>query len=77
MRIQESKAKWIFCDPISVPQCKVAISQVEWDVEIMVFGQVEGCTSVDEIFLDDAAGKLHNNNSMITKMLQAITSWLN
>jgi hypothetical protein len=59
MRIQESKAKWVFCDPISVPQCKEAIAQVDWNVEILVFGQAEGCTSVDDIFRDDGAGKGH------------------
>jgi len=55
MRIQESNAKWIFCDPFSVPQCKEAVAQVGWNVEIIVFGEAEGCASVEELFQDDGA----------------------
>jgi len=57
MRIKESKAKWIFCDPPSVPQCKAALAQVDWPIEILTFGEAEGTTSVDELFLDDGSGK--------------------
>jgi len=56
-RVKDSHVKWILCDPLSVPQVKQAISQVEWDVEILLFGDEEGCTNVDEIFADDGEGK--------------------
>ncbi len=51
MRIVESNAKWIFCDSVSVPQCLEAAKQVDWPVEVIVFGQTEGCTSVDTLFV--------------------------
>ena len=57
-RIQQSKAKWVFCDPISVPQVQNAIKMVDWSIEIIAFGEAEGCTSIDDIYQDDGAGKI-------------------
>jgi hypothetical protein len=34
-----------------VPQCLEAAKQVDWPVEVIVFGQTEGCTSVDTLFV--------------------------
>lgn len=56
MRIRESNARWIFCDPPSVPQCKEALAQVDWPVEIFTFGRAEGTTCVDELFENDGKG---------------------
>ncbi|CAG7728489.1 unnamed protein product [Allacma fusca] len=54
-RIQDSKAKFVFCDPVCIPQIQSAIRGVSWPVEIIVFGDVEGFASIDELYEDDGA----------------------
>ncbi|CAL8086990.1 unnamed protein product [Orchesella dallaii] len=54
-RIKDYKAKWVLCDVSGVPQCKSATRDLDWPVEVITFGEAEGCTSVDEIFQDDGS----------------------
>jgi acyl-coenzyme A synthetase/AMP-(fatty) acid ligase len=61
LRIKATTAKWIFCDPASLPQVQTAITAVDWFVQIIVFGQSEdgtgGTMSIDKIYEDDGNGK--------------------
>ena len=56
-----TKARWVFCDQISVQQVKYAMKSVPWSVEIIVFNGAEGCTNIDELFEDDGTGKVNSD----------------
>jgi len=56
-RVQESNAKWILCDPGSVEDCKWVASNVAWNVEIIVTGDVDYCTPLRDILTDDGSGR--------------------
>jgi acyl-coenzyme A synthetase/AMP-(fatty) acid ligase len=71
MRIKEGNAKYVFCDEISVPQVKVAIGQVGWNVEIIVFGESEGCSRVADLF-EDAGDACPDPNSLNTEITDPI-----
>ena len=59
IRFNETKSKWIFCDPDFLPQCVEAANLIEWPVEIIVFGEVNVYTSVEDFFnaAEDETGK--------------------
>lgn len=66
MRIQESSAKFIFCDSSSVAQCTAAANKVSWDVQIIVFGQSTEHTSIQELYEYDGKGKISYRKSLCT-----------
>jgi len=37
--------------------CLAVKSQIYWDVEVIVIGEVDGCTSIYELFEDDGSGE--------------------
>jgi hypothetical protein len=53
VRITDTRAKYIFCDPEGVKECAAAAKLIPWPVEILVFGNVEGYQSVDSLFESD------------------------
>ncbi|ODM90337.1 4-coumarate--CoA ligase 1 [Orchesella cincta] len=54
-RIQDAHVQWIVCDPISVPNAKAAAKGAEWPVELIVFGDEEGCTDISTLFSDSGS----------------------
>jgi hypothetical protein len=55
--INQSFAKFVLLDEETRPKLKEAISMVDHQVTQFCFGDVEGATSVDELFNDDGSGK--------------------
>ena len=55
-RILESKVKWFLCDPHHAPEVISSTRNIPWAVEVLVFGQADGCTNVEELFNDDGQG---------------------
>ncbi|CAG7833040.1 unnamed protein product [Allacma fusca] len=52
-RVEESRVGWIICDHSAVEMCKSVAQKVYWDVEVIVYGDADGCTSIEELFQDD------------------------
>jgi Na+-transporting NADH:ubiquinone oxidoreductase subunit NqrB len=56
-QINNSRAKFILIDDKTRPIIQEAISMLDYQVTQFCFGDVEGATSVDELFNDDGSGK--------------------
>jgi len=55
-RVEESRARWILCEPETSKMCLSVGSKANWEVEVVVIGEVAGCISIDVLFKDDGSG---------------------
>ena len=48
-RVEESKAKWIYCESTQAEQVLGVVAQCDWPIQVIVNGTAENCISIDDV----------------------------
>ena len=55
-RVQESKAKWIYCESTQAEQVLGVTARCDWSIQVIVNGTAENCISVDDVLQFEGKG---------------------
>ena len=59
-RVEECRSGWIYCEESAAEMCLSVAETVYWDVEVIVAGEADGCTSIYDLMIDDGLGRWSN-----------------
>jgi len=71
--VEESLASWIICEPETAKMCLSVVSKVNWDVEVIVIGEADGCIPVDALLEDDGSGNQTQTSEIVGERPKSLT----